>query len=302
MSDGFPGTLPQRELSGAELTRTGQMMPERVAGPRAYVGPVKRFIALIWMLAYLEFKMRFFDSVLGYAWQLLRPLFMFGTLYFVFTQVIRIGGEVPFYPVTLLSAIVIYTFFTESTLGAVEAIFSREALIRKVSFPLLAAPLASVTAVVLTLGLNYLVVIGFALASGADPSWRWLEILPLLGAIYVVAASVGMTLSALYIHFRDVKPIWEVITQVMFYASPVIYTIEFVSQRSEKLATLMMCNPLVTIIQQMRHAVIDPNAPTAVEVLGGPWLLAVPVAISVGLLALGIFTMRRMAPRLAEAL
>lgn len=285
-----------------ELTRVGESLPHRVAGPRSYIGPFTKFLALVWMLAYLEFKLKFFDSVLGYAWQLIRPLFMFGTLYVVFTQVIRIGGEVPFYPVTLLSGIVIFTFFSESTLGAVGAVFSREALIRKISFPIIAAPVATVTSVLLTLGLNYLVVIVFALASGAEPTWRWVEILPLLALLYTIAVSVGITLSALYVNFRDVMPIWEVCTQVLFYAMPVIYTIEFVLQSSETLAKVMMCNPVAAIIQQMRHAVIDPNAPSVVEVLGSWYLLAVPAGLIALLAVVGLVTMQRMAPKLAEDL
>lgn len=291
-----------REYTPDELTQIGRQLPERVVGPRAFSGSLRKFLALTWMLAYLEFKLKFFGSVLGYAWQLVRPLMVFGILYVVFTQVIRIGGEVNYYPVVLLSAIVVFSFFSESTVGAVSSVVGREGLIRKISFPIIAAPIATVTSVLLTLGLNYLVVLVFALASGVEPTWRWIQILPLLGLLYLVSISIGVALSALYVRFRDVMPIWEVLAQVLFYATPVIYTIEFVQDQSATLSKVMMCNPVTAIIQQIRHAAIDPTSPSVVDVLGNWHLLAIPMGLVGVLTAVGLVTMNRMAPRLAEEL
>lgn len=291
-----------RDLTNEQLKELAARMPSRVRGPMALSGDLARFIKLTWMLAYLEFKLKFFGSVLGYAWQLMKPLMLFGVLYFVFTEVIRIGGAVPYYPVVLLSGIVLYSFFSESTVTAVTSIVGSEGLIRKISFPILAVPLSTVTSVLLTLGLNYLVVLVFAVASGVDPTWRWIEIPPLLFLLYVVAASMSLALSSLYVRFRDVKPIWEVIAQVLFYATPVIYSIEFVQQKSPELAQVLMCNPVAMIIQQMRHAAIDPASPSAVDALGGWGYLAIPLGIVLLLLAFGIWSMRRLAPSLAEEL
>ena len=90
-----------------------------------------------------DFKLRFFGSMLGYFWQLMRPLMLFGVLYLVFTQFVRFGGGVPFYPVMLLSNIVLWTFFAEAT-GRLTSLVERETLVRKVQFPLLAIPLSAV--------------------------------------------------------------------------------------------------------------------------------------------------------------
>lgn len=290
------------EYTPDQLAAVGERMSDRVIGPTAFSGDLRRFLRLTWMLAYLEFKLKFFGSVLGYAWQLMKPLMMFGVLYFVFTEVIRIGGNVPYYPVVLLSGIVLFSFFSESTVGAVTSVVEREGLIRKISFPIISVPLSTITSVFLTLFLNYFVVMVFAVLSGVTPTWRWIQILPLLVLLYIVAASVGVALSALYVRFRDVKPIWEVIAQVMFYGTPVIYTIEYVQDRSETLAQIMMCNPVATIIQQMRHSVIDPASPSAVDVLGSWWYLMIPMGLVVAMATFAFFSMRRLAPRLAEEL
>lgn len=285
------------EYGPAELSSVIDRMPGRVAGPRAVGGSARRFLRLTWMLAYLDFKLKFFGSVLGYAWQLVRPLMMFAVLYVVFSQILRFG-DTPNYPVVLLSGIVLFSFFSDSTNSAVGSIVERESLVRKIAFPLLTCPLASVTSLFLTLVLNYLVVLGFALAVGVTPTIRWLEIGPLLVLLYIVAAAVGTGLSAIYVRYRDMRPIWEVISQVLFYASPVIYPIEFIP--SEKLQKLIMCNPVAMIIEQMRHATVDPSAPSAVHVLGSWWMLAIPLGITVLLAVFGYVAINRMAPRIAE--
>ncbi|MFT4050202.1 MAG: ABC transporter permease [Solirubrobacterales bacterium] len=288
---------PVHEYPAAELPGLIERMPDRVAGPRAIGGSTKRFLRLTWMLAYLDFKLKFFGSVLGYAWQLVRPLMLFAVLYVVFSQILRFG-DTPNYPVVLLSGIVIFSFFSDATNSAVGSIVEREGLVRKIAFPLLTCPLASVTSLFLTLVLNYLVVIGFALAVGIVPGVRWIEIIPLLALLYFVTAAVGTGLSAVYVRFRDVRPIWEVISQVLFYASPVIYPIEFIPNPT--LQKLIMCNPVAMIIEQLRHATVDPSAPSVVHVFGNWWMLAIPLGITVLLAVFGFMAISRMAPRVAE--
>ena len=72
-------------------------------GPSALGADRRRFLHLTWTLAVTDFKLRFFGSVLGYLWQLMRPLLLFGVLYVVFTQFVRLGNGVPYYPVVLLA-------------------------------------------------------------------------------------------------------------------------------------------------------------------------------------------------------
>ena len=91
----------------------------RSRGPTALGTDRRRFLTLAWALAITDFKLRFFGSALGYLWQLMRPLMLFGVLYVVFTHVLKVGDEVPFYPVALLLGIVLYSFFSEATSAAV---------------------------------------------------------------------------------------------------------------------------------------------------------------------------------------
>jgi ABC-2 type transport system permease protein len=274
--------------------------PRRILGPSALTGDPRRFLHLTWTLAVQEFKLRFFGSFLGYFWQLVRPLLLFGVLYFVFTKAIKLGATADFFPAVLLTNIVLFTFFAEATTGAVTSVVDRENLVRKIDFPRLVVPAAVVLTAAFNLALNLIAVAVFVFATGVDVRATWLELPVLLVVLATFAAGVAMLLSALYVRMRDVRPIWEVVMQVLFYATPIIYVLETVD--SARIRHLMMGNPLAMVIQQVRHALIDPNAPSAGAAIGGwPWLI-IPVGILVVTAALGYWVFDRAAPLIAEDL
>ncbi|HEX8856963.1 MAG TPA: ABC transporter permease [Thermoleophilaceae bacterium] len=271
-----------------------------IKGPSALSGGRGRLLSLTWTLAFTDFKLKFFGSVLGYLWQLVRPLLLFGVLYVVFTHVVRLGSDVQFYPVVLLTGIVLYTFVAEATGGCVSAVVDREGLVRKIQFPRIVIPLSVIVTAYLNLALNLIAVFIFAIASGVDIRWSWLELPFLLAFLGVFATGIGMALSALYVRYRDVRPIWEVGLQLLFYASPVIYPVEKLPNATDQ--HLAMCNPLAAVIQQVRHSVIDPTAPSAAQAIGGAPRLLIPIAITFGLFVLGFWIFNREAPRIAEEL
>jgi ABC-2 type transport system permease protein len=271
-------------------------------GPAAVSGDWRRFLDLTRMLAITDFKLRFFGSILGYLWTLMRPLMLFGVLYVVFSQVVRLGDQVPFYPVVLLSAMILYFYFSEATTKAVTCVVQSENLVRKIQFPRLAIPLASVGAVSLQFALNLLVLLAFLALSGVELHSSIVQLPLILVALLALTAGTSMLLSAVYVVARDVAPIWEVVIQTLFYATPILYPVELLSRESESLARVAMANPLAVIVQQMRHAVIDPTAPSAAQAIGGWGWMLVPAAITVALLIAGYVVFDRMAPRIAEEL
>jgi ABC-2 type transport system permease protein len=275
----------------------------QIKGPSAVGSDPRRFWHLTRALAVTEFKLRFFGSVLGYAWQVMRPLLLFGVLYVLFTQVIDVGNDVPFYGVALLLGLVLYTFFSEATGAAVSSVVDRENLVRKIEFPRLAVPLSVVLTALFNLGLNLCVVVVFLLASGGSVRWTWLELIPLVALLAVMASGVAMLVSALFVRARDIKPIWDVVLQVLFYASPIFYAIETVQQTAPTwVAKVLMLNPFAAILQQARHAMVDPQYDTAAQAIGPDWRLLIPLGVIFGALVLGYAVFRRAAPRLAEDL
>lgn len=272
-----------------------------IDGPSALGGGFRRFRLLAWTLAVTDFKLRFFGSVLGYFWQLGRPLMLFGVLYAVFTQFLRLGDQIDYFPIVLLANIVLFTFFAEGTGGAVQSVVGRENLVRKIHFPRMAIPVSVVITAAFNLGLNMIVVLVFALASGVEPRWTWLELPVLIGLLALLIVGIAMLLSALFVRFRDVQPIWDVATQALFYATPVLYTIDSIDV-SDGVREAMMLNPLAMLLTQMRHAVIDPAAPTAAQVAGGHVPLLIPLGIILVLVVVGYRVFDRSAPRIAEHL
>jgi ABC-2 type transport system permease protein len=273
----------------------------RILGPSALAGDPQRFATLSWTMAVLEFKLKFFGSVLGYLWQLMRPLLLFGVLYVVFTQAFTLGEGIRHYPVLLLSGIVLYTFLADATGTAVSSVLDRENIVRKIHFPRLAIPASVVLTALFNLLLNLLAVAVFFVISGVDPQWSWLQFPFLLLYLVALAFGLSMLVSAWFVRYRDVRPIWDVVLQVAFYASPVLWTLERV-QIDWIRDLILHVNPLAPLLQQVRHTMIDASAPSAAQAMGGALHLLVPAGIVLGLLALGFYVFSRAAPRIAEDL
>jgi ABC-2 type transport system permease protein len=277
----------------------------RITGPAALTGDWRRAAHLTWTLAVLEFRLKFFGSVLGYVWQLMRPLLMFGVYYVVFTQVVQVGTDVKYYPPLLLAGIMLYQFFAEVTSGSVGAVVGRENLVRKIHFPRIVIPLAVVLQAIFNLGVNMIAVGAFMAIQGVPLRLNWLAVVPATGMLLVFVTGLAMLLSALFVRYRDVQPIWEVIVQAAFYATPILYPIEKLSDSGnipEWGAKLVMCNPLAVVVQQVRHSVFDPSAPSPADVLGGVAMLAIPIAITLATFALGFYVFNGSAPEVAENL
>ncbi len=275
------------------------MATTRYREPSAVGDDLRRFVALTYTLAVTDFKLRFFGSALGYLWTLMRPLLLFGVLYVVFTEVVRFGGGVDHYPVYLLTSIVLFTYFSETTSRGVTSLVERENLLRKMRFPRLVIPLAVALHALFNLGLNLIVVFIFVLASGIEPRVEWLQLVPLVVLLVLFSSGVTMLLSALYVRYRDVQPIWEVGLQMLFYASPVIYV---TSTFPDSVEAEAMANPITAILTQARYALIDPNAPTAATAIGGSARLLIPLGVIAALFVLGFWVFTREAPRIAEEL
>jgi ABC-2 type transport system permease protein len=278
----------------------------RVYGPSALGGDVRRFWSLTFMLARTEFKLRFFGSVFGYLWTLVRPLMFFGVLLFVFTVLFRPkGSQIPHYPEYLLESIILFTFFQETTSGSVPSLVGRENLLRKVRFPRLVVPLSVALFCFFNLCMNLIVVFAFILASGVAPMWSWLELPLLIALLVAIATGVGMLLSALYVRFRDIQPIWEVLAQILFYGTPILYTVQTAADRhlfGVPFSRILVLNPLGAILTQTRKALLEPSAPSAAAAIGGYARLLIPLGIIAALFVIGLWYFNREAPLISEKL
>lgn len=222
-----------------------------------------------------DFKVRYQGSVLGYLWSLLRPLFIFLILYIVFTKFLKIGAGVPHYPVYLLMGIVLWNFFTESTTIASTSVIDRSDLIRKINIPRYLVVVSSVAAALINLSINLVVIFGFAIINGLTPMKSWLLIPLLIIELLILSISLGFILSALFVKYRDVKYVWEVVLQAGFYATPILYPLSLLALKFQK---ILMLNPMAQIIQDARWALVSHQTITGWDILR-PRYIFIPVLI-----------------------
>ena len=267
---------------------------------RPYVvgSDLRRFWALTWTLAATDFKLRFYGSVLGYVWTLARPFLFFGVIYLVFSEIAGLDANVKNYGVYILFGLVLFQFFGETTGNCVRCLATRESLLRKMRFPRLVIPLSVVVTAILNLAGTLAAALIFAIAAGVYPSWSWLALPVIILLVGAFATGVGLLLSALFVRYRDVAPIWEVASQMLFYVSPILYVTTLVPEQYRE---VYLMNPLATLLTEMRVAVVDPSAPHAWD-LGGPVAMLVAGAIVVVSVVLGFYVFNRQAPRIAEEL
>jgi ABC-2 type transport system permease protein len=247
-----------------------------------------------------DFKLRYQGSVLGYMWALLRPLMMFAILYIVFAKLLRFGGDIPHYPVYLLTGTTLWSFFTECTSQGISAMISRQDLIRKICFPKYIVVVSSTLTAVINLAINLLVVVVFALINGVTPSWTWLIVPVLCFELYCLSLGIAFWLGAINVKYRDITSIWEVLVQALFYAVPIIYPVAMVASTSSLAAKVILLNPIAQVIQDVRYCLITDQTVTTWNYVENPFLIAIPFIIVLVILCWGSYYFRKKSRFFAE--
>lgn len=250
--------------------------------------------------AVVQYKLKYAGAALGYAWAVMRPLVTFGALYIVFTKVAHLDRGVPHYAQYLLSALVLWMFFLDATTNATFSLVRQAELLRKIAVPRAAVPLAVVLRALMDLGLNLLLIVLFLFISGITPRLEWFEIPVLIVGVAGLGTGFALLLSALYVRLRDVDQVWAVIGQILFFGSAILYAVSALPPAVRK--PILLLNPLAAIFTQMRHALIDPRAPTAAMVAGGRLWLLLPLAVVAAVLAVGVAVFARVTSTAAEYL
>ncbi len=259
--------------------------------------------SLLKQLVITDFKLRYQGSFLGYFWSLLKPLMTFGVLFVVFTYIIPTGKDIPHFPVYLLLGIVIWTFFVEATSMGLGSIVGRGDLIKKVSISKISIVVSSTLSAGVNLALNSVVVVIFMLFNGAEVNWSLIAFVPLLLLeLIILATGLALFLSALYVRFKDIQPIWEVILQVMFYATPIIYSFKLALKTRPEVPNILSLNPVAQIIQDLRKILITPVTLTTHEVLPVVLSYVIPSVMVVAILVLGYLFFKKRSKYFVEDL
>jgi ABC-2 type transport system permease protein len=202
--------------------------------------------------------------------------------------------------VYLLTGIVLWNFFIEITTGNVTAIVSGGDLLRKINFPKYIIVLAGAMSALINLSFN-LIVIGIFMYFNKVDIGPDIVLVPLLiFEIFIFGLGVAFFLSALFVRFRDVSYIWEVITQALFYATPILYPLQRIDERYPQFAKLLLLNPIGQAIQDIRHAMITPETLTIWNLTSHIWLALIPLGIVILTCAISFTYFKRRSPYFAE--
>ena len=168
------------------------------------------------------------------------------------------------------------------------------------AFPRLIIPVSRTIGVAITFAVNLTVIAAFIAWNEIEPRWTWILLVPLLLEFYVFILGLTLILATLFVRLRDVGQVWELTSQLIFYATPIIYPVGYLPP---ELRTIAFLNPLTQVIQDFRAIVLyddlEPNIITAADVFGTFGRL-VPVAIALGIFAFGLYLYRRESPWFAE--
>lgn len=249
-----------------------------------------------------DFKLRYQGSIIGHLWSILKPLMLFAIMYVVFIHFLRLGGDVPHFPVALLLGNVIWSFFSEATNMGMVSIVTRGDLLRKLNFSKEIIVLSAVFGAAINFSINLVVVLIFSLVNGVQFTWSVIMAIPLFLELFLLATGIAFILSTLFVRFRDLSQIWEVVMQAGMYATPIIYSLSFVMNQSVVAAKLIMLNPMAQIIQDMRYFVIDKANLPVWQVINNKAIVLIPYLIPIFVFVIGVRVFNKQSKKFAEIL
>jgi ABC-2 type transport system permease protein len=267
-------------------------------------------LELLTELVRKDLKVKYKNSTLGFIWSLANPLLYLAVFTLVFTQLLDNGIEA--FPVLFMSGFLVWNFFNLATLSGTGSVVGNANLVRKVRFPRVVLPLSSVGFA----GVHFVLQLGVLLALLAvfyrDAFGPQLVLLvPALAVVVVFATAMALLASALNVRFRDVEHLLEVILLAWFWLTPIVYPVTFVRDQLAEapwLFRLYMANPMAGVVTAMQRAIYVHPVAGGRQILpaGGygfylTWL-GVAGAIALALLALGLWTFRRLQADFAEEL
>lgn len=252
-----------------------------------------------------DFQLRYQGSFLGMLWSVVKPLLLFAVMYVVFVRFLKFTDGTPTFPISLLCGTCLWGFFSEATTMGMHSIVGRGDLLRKVHFPNYIIVASTTMGSMISLGINLVVIICFGFFAHAHYTWRVLLVPFEIILLYILAVAVALLLGTLFVYFRDVAHIWEVLLQAMFYATPIIYPISMVMKNEEFAwaAKFIMLNPITTVIMDIRHNLLSPEyVPTVWDVVNNPFICLLPY-LAIPILAwIGVKVFRAHSAHFAEVL
>lgn len=243
---------------------------------------------LIKNLVISDLKTKYSSSVLGFAWSMLNPLLMMLVLYFVFSNVFKTTQE--HFALYLLIGITAWRFFALGTSVAMSSIVGKASLVTKIFIPREILTLSTVLSAFISSLLEFLVLIPLLVIFGVIPSLT-IIIFPFLHILFFpIVYGISLALASLYVYYRDMNQIWDVLIQIGFFLSPIVYPLTLIP---ENYRYYYMLNPITRLIEMYRGVLLYGRLPGFMD-------LVIVIFSGIVLLILGSLLFSKLSSRFAE--
>ena len=284
-----------RPALGKENSLKGRALPIiRVEASRGWVSLKLRdlwaYRELLYFLIWRDVKVRYKQTVLGASWAVIQPFFTMVVFSLFFGKLAKLPSDGIPYPIFSYAALVPWAFFANGLNQASNSLVGNSNLIKKVYFPRLAMPIASVLGGIVDFALAFIMLIGMILYYGMEPTFNviWLPLFLVLA--FVTSLGASLWLSAAYVQFHDVRHIIPFLTQIWLFATPIAYPSSLLA---EPWRTIYGINPMVGVVEGFRWALLGCQSGP------GP-IIVVSTLAALGLLVSGAFYFRRMEKSFAD--
>lgn len=293
--------MTTEEMVDGPVSQAGSDKPSSAHLPVVFIRPSKGWVSLrlhelweyrelLYFLIWRDIKVRYKQTALGAAWAIIQPLFTMVVFSLFFGRLAKIPSDGIPYPIFSYAALVPWTFFANGLSQSSNSLVGNANLIKKVYFPRLAVPIATVFSEMVDFLLAFVILLGMMLYYGIIPTLNtlWLPLFLLLAVS--TSLGVGLWLAALNVQFRDVRYVVPFITQFWMFATPIVYPSSLLP---EPWRTLYGLNPMVGVVEGFRWALLGTStAPGAI--------IAVSSMASLILLVGGACYFRRMEKTFAD--
>jgi len=259
------------------------------AYPRGYLEMwIIEYRELIKILTISDLKVKYQSSVLGFAWSLLNPLLMMLVLYLVFSSAFNANQDQ--FALYLLIGIISWRFMANGSSESMQSIVAKSSLVTKIYIPRQVLVISSVLSYFISSILEFLVLVPLLILLGAGLSY-YILLFPVIHLIYfMIVYGISLILASLYVYYRDLNQIWEVLIQMGFFLSPIVYPLSTVPSQYLK---YYMLNPITALIQMYRDVLLYHRLPSLEST-------ALTLAAGVMLIAAGSLIFKRLERRFAE--
>jgi len=281
--------------TGNELTDAAPVSVVEIRPSRGWV-PINlhelwAYRELLYFLTWRDIKVRYKQTILGFAWAILQPFTMMIVFTLLFGNLLDVDSEGIPYPLFSYAALLPWTLFSQGAIRSSESLTANVTMIQKVYFPRLLMPLAAILGPVVDFAIAFVILIGMMFYYDHSPTITVLWLFPLLLLAILTALGIGLWFSAINVKYRDVRYAVPFLVQLWMFASPVAYSANLLSGRWQIVYGL---NPLAGVIEGFRWALLGTNPPSS--------LMMISAIIAVLLLVSGAFYFRAMEKTFADVI